>query len=295
MEAPQNHSVTTIETLQKENEIKDDIAFKRVEGASRVENFRAPDCYVILLFEKCSGLHSIDFREYAERDLQVHISFPGQIHSWNTNADTSGYKLYISKRLMDTFIRFETHLSQGRPNGFPVLDLNEKTFAKLKSEFIAIERDLNSRSSDTPLSIIITRAQLIVLMVSHLIEVRKGEEMRQARVNPVVLKFQALIENNYMRRRSVNYYADQLTVSSNYLNILCRKYYKLSAKEVIMKRVFLEAKRLLWGTNMSIKEITFKLGFSDQAHFSSFIKRITGLTPKTYKNSVFFSARVNSS
>jgi AraC family transcriptional regulator, transcriptional activator of pobA len=36
---------------------------------------------------------------------------------------------------------------------------------------------------------------------------------------------------------------------------------------------------LLTGTDLSIAEITYKLGFDDQSHFSHFIKRHTGITP----------------
>jgi len=51
----------------------------------------------------------------------------------------------------------------------------------------------------------------------------------------------------------------------------------------IHERQLLEAKRLLFHANNSLKEIAFDLGFSDASYFNRFFKRETGVTPAEYR------------
>jgi AraC-like DNA-binding protein len=52
---------------------------------------------------------------------------------------------------------------------------------------------------------------------------------------------------------------------------------------IIQNRVILEAKRLLYYTDKSAKEIAFELGFEDAAYFSNFFKKHTSLSPSLFK------------
>lgn len=54
----------------------------------------------------------------------------------------------------------------------------------------------------------------------------------------------------------------------------------------IHERLVLEARRLLFHTPESLKEIAFNLGFSEASYFTRFFKRETGLTPAEYRTSI---------
>lgn len=51
----------------------------------------------------------------------------------------------------------------------------------------------------------------------------------------------------------------------------------------VMQRRVARAKELLSRSQMSIKEISTSLGFSDQAHFTTVFKNATGMTPKHFR------------
>lgn len=53
----------------------------------------------------------------------------------------------------------------------------------------------------------------------------------------------------------------------------------------VHERLVLEARRLLFYTDQSLKEIAFGLGFSEASYFSRFFKRETDLTPLAYRTS----------
>lgn len=253
--------------------------FSRVEGASKVVNFRSPDYYVFLLFVKSSGVHTVDFVEYKEGDMQLHISFPGQVHSWETGEDTFGYKLYISKSMMESFSAFENRFFMF--NMYPVIDVPTKMFRRLRTEFLAMERDLVER--DVPFSIISMRAELITMFATSIIEAKFGEDLQKGCMHPTILKFLSIVEKHFRKNKNVGFYARQLALSANYLGILFHKYNMESPKDIIRRRLFLEAKRLLGASEKSMKEIAFGLGFANPSHFTSFIKMMSGKNPKEFR------------
>lgn len=51
----------------------------------------------------------------------------------------------------------------------------------------------------------------------------------------------------------------------------------------IHNKTILEARRMLVYSDESINQIAWEFGFSDPAHFSSFFKRHTGMSPVEYR------------
>lgn len=75
-----------------------------------------------------------------------------------------------------------------------------------------------------------------------------------------------------------------LGLSKKYLSGLFSKSLGITLTEYIQKQKIEEAKFLLASTNYSIVYICELLKFHDQSHFTKIFKKITGLTPKKYKN-----------
>ncbi|MCD0476310.1 helix-turn-helix transcriptional regulator [Flavobacterium sp. EDS] len=105
------------------------------------------------------------------------------------------------------------------------------------------------------------------------------------RPEKVIKKFNDLVDANFQTESSVGFYADRLSITPNYLNILSQKYLMMPASDVIKERTILEAKRLLTSTNLSIKEIAYQLGFNDNGYFSKVFKKYAGKTPGDFKES----------
>ncbi len=101
----------------------------------------------------------------------------------------------------------------------------------------------------------------------------------------IIRKFNLLVEAHYRAEHSVSYYAQQLNKSPKTLSNLFAIYNHKTPLQVIQERIVIEAKRLLYYTDRSIKQITFELGFEDAAYFSNFFKRHTSLSPAEFRNS----------
>jgi AraC-like DNA-binding protein len=85
-------------------------------------------------------------------------------------------------------------------------------------------------------------------------------------------------------KKSVQEFADYLSVSPNHLHKSVKITTGKSAHELLEEMRILEAKVLLSQTDLSIGEIAFRLGKVDPSDFSRFFKAKTLLTPKQYRN-----------
>ena len=102
----------------------------------------------------------------------------------------------------------------------------------------------------------------------------------------IIRKFNVLVDTHFRTKRKVTDYADLLFKSPKTLSNLFAKYNQKSPQQIILERLVLEAKRLMQFTDKQNQEIAFELGFNDSAHFSSFFKKMTGVTPTVYRESM---------
>jgi len=102
----------------------------------------------------------------------------------------------------------------------------------------------------------------------------------------VIDSFNELIQAHFSTERSVQFYANALHIHPNYLNFLMRKYTGLTAKQTIADHLFLEAKGLLGSPSLTLKEISYRLGFTAPSAFSSFFKKMSGVSPSAYKETL---------
>jgi len=100
----------------------------------------------------------------------------------------------------------------------------------------------------------------------------------------VLLKrYLSKIEESFIQLHEVAAYADKLNISAGHLSEVVKEQSGKPAIAHIHERLILEAKRLLFHTEESVKEIAFQLGFEDASYFNRFFKRITSRTPVEYR------------
>lgn len=96
-------------------------------------------------------------------------------------------------------------------------------------------------------------------------------------------RFIQLLHNDFRTKREVAHYASKLCVSSVFLTRAMKKVTKKTAGQWIDEAIIAESKIRLRKPGSSIKEIANELNFSDQASFSKFFKKNTGLSPLEYR------------
>ncbi len=99
----------------------------------------------------------------------------------------------------------------------------------------------------------------------------------------IVSRFKHLVSQNLESSHQVSDYARMMHVSPKYLNNVVKELMGVNAKYVISEQLLIRSCRDLKFSNLSIKEISIQLGFSEPEHFSNFFKKKMGCSPVTYR------------
>lgn len=283
----------------KENVVELDESFKykfdfqvfRFEDLLRDTNRNIPpnrwSYYRIGLIKKGSGEFITGIYKFkAAKNTLVIIPARVITSSKNWTLDMEGYFLlfnlefFLQKSFPHKYIESKKVLTGSVQ---PYIHLTDEHAAEIAAIFETIikERDSGNTNKD----------ELIALKIIELLiqSERLFDEQLHFETNlpviDIIKKFCDLVETNFLKNRTVSFYAEQLHVHPNYLNALIKKHTGITAKESIQNRLLLETKYLLHSTDLSIKEISNRVGFNDPNYFTSFFTRLENISPGNYRSS----------
>ena len=87
----------------------------------------------------------------------------------------------------------------------------------------------------------------------------------------------------YRKERDVSFYAKMQHITPRYFSTIIKEKSGNSALQWIVQMVITEAKQLLEGSDLSIKEIANQLNFPTQSFFGKYFKQYVGVSPKEYR------------
>ena len=122
---------------------------------------------------------------------------------------------------------------------------------------------------------------LMVLLSTYRHELYESQYDARRQLSP---QFNEAVIEHYRHSREVGFYAHMFHLSTKYFSTLIKQETGISAGEWIDRYVVLQAKELLQRQrNLTIQQVADKMGFSEQASFSRFFKKQTGLSPTEYR------------
>lgn len=144
-----------------------------------------------------------------------------------------------------------------------------------------IEREImQGTNSPSPLleAMIVTALLLVFRMGGTALAA--GDDRDHARFEQLA----EMIADGFRSHLPVEFYARRLGISVTHLNRITNMIVGKPVSRLIAERIVSEAKRDLVFTGITIQQIADSLGFDDQAYFSRFFSRHTGLSPTNYRN-----------
>lgn len=253
----------------------------RPAGVHRHEHFE-------LFWLRGPAVHINDFERYplpADRPSFILVS-PGQMHCWRGTAAIKG-----------TMISFTEGFFDGRepppsalPNyGFvhrtayaPVLAADDRLIAEAEPLIARCEQEFAARE-DRWTEVI--RSSLHILLASAQRAWQRAAPVPVAAQGSRLLlqRFQAAIEARFRTQSSVAAYARDLGISAGHLTDVVHTLTGGTAGELIRARILLEARRLLFHSDLSVSEIAYQLGFEDPSYFAKTFRKATGHAPAAFR------------
>ncbi|WP_345375203.1 helix-turn-helix transcriptional regulator [Algivirga pacifica] len=238
------------------------------------------DFYTILFIQKAEGQHIIDFNTYDLGQRQVFFVSPGQVHQMLESKPSKGWALTIRKEFLETHhidTSFISEINLFRDFGdTPPLTLEKEIFHSME-QLILQMRDCIEKSSRFHWEAVGAYLKLFLINANNQC-VLPQHNTPHSPAEMILRNFKLLVEKYYKSEHQVQFYADQLFISTDHLNRTIDHLIGKKAKQFIQNRILLEAKRLLQYSDSTAKEIGYHLGFKEAAHFSNFFKKMTGVS-----------------
>ena len=98
------------------------------------------------------------------------------------------------------------------------------------------------------------------------------------------LQFRDLIIKHFREERSVQFYADNLGVSTRNLNSVCQRAAGQNAKNIIDHYTIVELQVALMYTHKTFQELVGEYHFPDQSYLNRYFKRHTGYSLSEFRS-----------
>ena len=103
------------------------------------------------------------------------------------------------------------------------------------------------------------------------------------RVEEIFISFIRLLPRHFAEHHDIEFYAEQLNISTVYLSRVVRQVSGRTVVDFINQQLATEAAFLLHSSNLSIAQIADRLYFASLPSFSRFFTRMKGLSPREYR------------
>ncbi|MBR1932496.1 MAG: AraC family transcriptional regulator [Prevotella sp.] len=187
----------------------------------------------------------------------------------------------IQRLLHDKIDVWHRAIFSGRPC---ITHLPEQIREDLRLYHALIASKIRSQNSHHEIVPTLIRAFLLELcqILEDLQDIHDEVKLSQGKV--LFNRFLRLISGNEVKRRPISHYASQLAITPKYLTMLCLKYSDKTASDWIIQYTTEDIRFYLKNSNLSIKEISAKLGFANMSHFGSYVRKHLGVSPSEFRH-----------
>lgn len=237
------------------------------------------DRHSFFLLENGTISIEIDFKTYKIDSSSVIYIHPNQVHRILSfeNLMVSSWAISNENLNLD-YLQLLESITPAKP-----LVLTEEMFS-IVSEAVAFCTKISERTNDKLYYSLLKDScnVLVALVVSCYLEQAKSID-KHSRFDSINKAFRELLENDYATAKRPAEYAQKLNISTSYLNECIKNTTGYSVSHHIQQRIILEAKRLLYYSDKSVKEIATDLGYDDYPYFSRLFTKVAGMTALTFR------------
>ena len=272
------------------------LAFKiyYLEKDNPFDHIQRLNYYSLIWIQKGNGTLKADFSEYDFNENMLLSFSPYQPFMLCADANISGVVIHFHP----DFFCIHKHHKEVACHGVlfnniykpPLVEVEDKAAASFEMIIEQFKNEMR-QSALAQYELLISYLKIFLITASRLKTEQQtiGRKTRTNNEEPFILQnLKNYIEKHYKTLHSAKEYANMLAITPKALTRLTKTHYNKTLTNLISERIIIEAKRELYLTNKTIKEIAFELGYNDEYYFSRFFKKNVEISPQFYRETVGF-------
>jgi AraC-like DNA-binding protein len=253
-------------------------------NADEIVNSASTKWYTLIFVKSGSGIIKIDFEELITIKNKIFLIDKYKKFTWSKNGIVDGIMIQFTDSLYNQIY-----------TGNPKIK-SDQTLSGAYPPFIKIEREEEAEWSNL-IEVILNEytrqfensREVICLCLKALIVLyRRKANLSNSlfiadRKRKLMDDFIRMLNRRFTELKTPKEFAQILNISPNYLNAVCKAISNKTVSYCIQERVILEAKRFLTHTELTVSEISFKLGFKDNSYFGRYFRKAVGMSPERFR------------
>src|SRR6476620_10978527 len=277
------------------NEQNGNLAFKifSFEDNSYFDHLQRNNYYSLIWVKEGIGNLKTGFPEYHFEQNSLFSFAPYQPFLFSSNF-IKGVAIYFHS----DFFCIHKHQTEVTCNGVLFNNIYQKPFFLVDEKLEdALDKVIGQIKTEIQRPGLAQYELLISFMKIFLISASRAKAQQQpesiplstTRKEPFILQnLKEAIEKDFRSKHTPQDYAILLNISSNALARIAKTHFNKTLTNLITEKIIIEAKRELYLTNKSVKEVAYELGYDDEYYFSRFFKKNVNISPQAYRETVGF-------
>ena len=238
------------------------------------------DHYIFFVLEKGLGSIMIEFQEVEIPAPALYYILPAQIHHRMRNEAAEGWFIALDTAFIPRKCRdvFEGQLLLQAP-----FRCTQEQLKQFRDLLCLLREKWEEAAKPFQAPVIQGLVQAFIGLAAGCYYDLRGDEVKQSSMATLASEFKKLLVAHLRTIKRPAAYAAELNVSESYLNEALRKTTGFPVSYWIQQEVALEAKRLLYYSELNVKQIAHNLGYADHSYFSRFFRKAVGVSALAFR------------
>ena len=279
------------------NQQNGNLSFKLFEfdNNSYFDHIQRNNYFTLILVTSGEGSAKVDLCDYSFQENTLFAFYPYQPFMLISNGALRG----IAIQFHHDFFCIYRHHKEIANNGVlfnnvyqqPFVHVNEGCRATMFNLIQGIADELKTDSFRKDEALVSYLKLLLVMATRIKLEQQSLQDAGSANSKQhfLIQNLKNAIEDNFRLKHSASDYADILNLTPVSLARITKNHFNKTLSDLITERIIIEAKRELYLTDKTIKEIAYELGYDDEYYFSRVFKGKTDISPQFYRDTIGFN------
>uniref|UniRef100_F4CBF3 Transcriptional regulator, AraC family n=2 Tax=Sphingobacteriaceae TaxID=84566 RepID=F4CBF3_SPHS2 len=226
-----------------------------------------------------SFAHQVGSKVYTVKAPAILISTYGNIAAIKSvDPSAKGHCVLINDSAMTSIFREQEILNIFTIS--PLVNLTDEESTRLHQLFQLLYEELHTREPYKELAESLLKSLLLKTIKLS------ASNHSLSRIQEIATLFKQLVHKHCRKQKQIGFYTDKLAISANYLNRCVSMVYNKSSKQLILEVLVMHAQLLLLESSKSVSDICYELDFQDPSYFSRVFKKLVGMSPSEYRQSI---------